>query len=262
MIPSNLNPISSSRTLTALALPSNPIPFPRQFNPPNLLHPLPLTHLGRQCVKPPRFTAIRASNPTKRSQSVSGAQSHNELDESVGGEDGLERDFKVQVGNAVVPSFIPPWSKLSLNDQASFLLSFAACTAMGRAAVSLSKLADTAREELPSTMAAVRLSGMEISDLTLELSDLSHEITEGVNKSAKAVQAAKAGIGQIGTLAHQHTISMIEERANLPEISLQPVVVGAAKKTSRAVGQATKSLLNMISGGERENETGVKRVEK
>ena len=44
--------------------------------------------------------------------------------------------------------------------------------AMGRAAISLSKLADTAREELPSTMAAIRLSGMEISDLTLELSDL------------------------------------------------------------------------------------------
>ena len=44
--------------------------------------------------------------------------------------------------------------------------------AVGRAATSLSKLADTAREELPSTMAAIRLSGMEISDLTLELSDL------------------------------------------------------------------------------------------
>lgn len=43
---------------------------------------------------------------------------------------------------------------------------------MRRAAISLSKLADTACEELPSTMAAVRLSGMEISDLTLELSDL------------------------------------------------------------------------------------------
>ncbi|KAJ6877263.1 hypothetical protein NC651_030104 [Populus alba x Populus x berolinensis] len=43
---------------------------------------------------------------------------------------------------------------------------------MGKAATSLSKLADTAREELPSTMAAIRLSGMEISDLTLELSDL------------------------------------------------------------------------------------------
>ncbi|GFY95269.1 hypothetical protein Acr_10g0006540 [Actinidia rufa] len=156
---------------------------------------------------------------------------------------------------------------------------------MGRAAISLSKLADTAREELPSTMAAIRLSGMEISDLTLELSDLrngngarpagrsrglhvdasmgplyfvmlprtssaspltfprtfSQEIAEGVNKSAEAVQAAKAGIRQI---------AMIEERANLPPISLQPLVAGAAKKTSRAVGNATKSFINLISGGE------------
>nr|GMD92420.1 uncharacterized protein LOC109172450 isoform X1 [Ipomoea batatas] len=31
---------------------------------------------------------------------------------------------------------------------------------------------DVTREELPETMAAVRLSGMEISDLTMELSDL------------------------------------------------------------------------------------------
>lgn len=45
---------------------------------------------------------------------------------------------------------------------------------MKRAAESLGKLADTAREELPGTMAAVRLSGMEISDLTMELSDLGY----------------------------------------------------------------------------------------
>lgn len=31
---------------------------------------------------------------------------------------------------------------------------------------------DVTREELPDTMAAVRLSGMEISDLTMELSDI------------------------------------------------------------------------------------------
>lgn len=41
---------------------------------------------------------------------------------------------------------------------------------------------------------------------------------------------------------------MIQERASLPIISLQPVVTGAAKKTSRAVGQATKTIINMISG--------------
>ncbi|KAL0285874.1 UNVERIFIED_CONTAM: hypothetical protein Scaly_2806200 [Sesamum calycinum] len=124
--------------------------------------------------------------------------------------------------------------------------------AMRRAAISLSRLADTAREELPSTMAAIRLSGMEISDLTLELSDLSQEIADGVNKSAQAVQAAEAGIRQIGSLARQQTMSMIQERASLPIISLQPVVAGAAKKTSRAVGQATKTFLNIISRGERD----------
>jgi hypothetical protein len=44
--------------------------------------------------------------------------------------------------------------------------------AFKRAAESLEKLMDVTREELPDTMAAVRLSGMEISDLTMELSDL------------------------------------------------------------------------------------------
>ena len=53
--------------------------------------------------------------------------------------------------------------------------------AVGRAATSLSKLADTAREELPSTMAAIRLSGMEISDLTLELSDLRWQSSSNCN---------------------------------------------------------------------------------
>ncbi|THG12010.1 hypothetical protein TEA_011516 [Camellia sinensis var. sinensis] len=164
--------------------------------------------------------------------------------------------WTVQVGSPTVPSL--PMSKLSLSDQAFFLLAFIACTtsvafmslvtaavptlfAMRRAAISLSKLADTAREELPSTMAAIRLSGMEISDLTLELSDLSQEIADGVNKSAQAVQAAEAGIRKI---------AMIQERANLPTIPLQPVVAGAAMKTSRAVGHATKTFMNMISRGE------------
>ncbi|CAJ2642315.1 unnamed protein product [Trifolium pratense] len=153
--------------------------------------------------------------------------------------------FHSEVTNPQLNSSNP---KLSFGDQAFFLLAFIACTAMRNAAISFSKLADTAREELPSTMTAVRLSGMEISDLTLELSDLSQEITDGISKSAQALQAAETGIRQIGSVAQQHTISMIEERANLPEISLQPVVAGAARKTSRAVGRATKSLMNMISG--------------
>ncbi|XP_060184812.1 uncharacterized protein LOC132614381 isoform X2 [Lycium barbarum] len=190
---------------------------------------------------------------------------------TVDGEIEVNESLKVEIGSPKnLPSllFLP---KLSLSDRAFFLLAFIACTtsvaftslvvaavptlfAMRRAATSLSKLADTAREELPSTMVAIRLSGMEISDLTLELSDLSQEITDGVNKSARAVQAAEAGIRQIGSRAHQQTMSMIQERADLPAISLQPVVAGAAKKTSRAVSQATRRLMNMISGDENGSE--------
>uniref|UniRef100_A0A1J3HBZ4 Uncharacterized protein n=1 Tax=Noccaea caerulescens TaxID=107243 RepID=A0A1J3HBZ4_NOCCA len=179
--------------------------------------------------------------------------------------------FRVNVGSPISPHSINPLAKLSLSDQAFLLLAFIACTtsvaftsfviaaiptlvAMGRAASSFAKLADTARQELPSTLAAIRLSGMEISDLTLELSDLSQEITDGVNKSAKAVQAAEAGIRHIGTLAHQQTLSMIEERASLPEISLKPAVASAADKTSHAIGRATRKLVNIITGGDKDDE--------
>ncbi|XP_073147327.1 uncharacterized protein [Henckelia pumila] len=191
--------------------------------------------------------------------------------------DGL---LKVEVRNpGFLANLIPP-PKLSFGDQVFFLLVFIASTscaafaslvvaavptlfAMRRAAISLSKLADTAREELPSTMAAIRLSGMEISDLILELSDMSEEIADGVKKSTQAVQAAEAGVRKIGSIAHQQTMSMIQERASLPIISLQPVVSGAAKKTSRAVSQATKTILNIISGGSSagEDDNPVNRIE-
>ncbi|GMI88827.1 hypothetical protein like AT1G08530 [Hibiscus trionum] len=196
-------------------------------------------------------------------------------------EEEYNENHNLGIGNPIVPNFIST-QKMSLSDQAFYLLAFVFCTAsvaftslviaavptlsaMRRAAVSLSKLADTAREELPSTMAAIRLSGMEISDLILELSDLSQEITDGVNKSAQAMQAAEAGIRQIGSLAQQQTMSMIQERASLPIISIQPVVTGAARKTSHAVGQATKTIMNIIyrgeSGSETDEDSGIDRVE-
>lgn len=207
------------------------------------------------------------SSKFKSPQFISSCSSSSNGSNNLSDEPFLQNDdvFHTQVANPQVSSFNSP--KLNFSDQAFFLLAFIACTtsvaftglvfaavpalfAMRNAAISFSKLADTAREELPSTMAAMRLSGMEISDLTLELSDLSQEITEGISKSAQALQAAETGIRHIGSVAQKQTISMIEERANLPEISLQPVVVGAARKTSRAVGRATKSLMNMISGRE------------
>ncbi|KAL3654013.1 hypothetical protein CASFOL_003694 [Castilleja foliolosa] len=206
-------------------------------------------------LKPPRRRRFRLSLSCSSQNSNSNTasyQHYSQTNDEVLDSKAENESFNSEMRSPLIPASIISYPKLSLNDQAFVLLTFIACTtsiaftclvaaavptlfAMKRVAISLSKLADTAREELPSTMAAVRLSGMEISDLTLELSDLSQEITDGVNKSAQAVQAAEAGIRQIGSLAQQKTMR-------------------AAKKTSRVVGQATKSFLNIISRGERNSE--------
>ncbi|XP_072972682.1 uncharacterized protein [Typha angustifolia] len=72
--------------------------------------------------------------------------------------------------------------------------------AFKKAAESLEKLLDVTAEELPDTMAAVRLSGMEISDLTMELSDLGQEITQGVRSSTRVVRVAEDRLRRLTTM--------------------------------------------------------------
>ncbi|KAL8159192.1 hypothetical protein V2J09_000729 [Rumex salicifolius] len=105
--------------------------------------------------------------------------------------------------------------------------------ALKRAAISFAQLADTARLELPNTMAAIRLSSMEISDLKLELNDLKQELLEGVTEPGQVVQGSEAGANQIGAVAYRHSLSKRNEMANLPCISLQPVLPDVGKKNSR-----------------------------
>ncbi|PNX65935.1 hypothetical protein L195_g054795 [Trifolium pratense] len=59
---------------------------------------------------------------------------------------------------------------------------------------------DTTREELPDTMAAIRLSGMEISDVINELGDLGQEITQGVKSSTRVVRSAEERFRRLTTM--------------------------------------------------------------
>jgi len=52
---------------------------------------------------------------------------------------------------------------------------------LGRAARSVEKLADTLQRELPPTLEAIRLTGLEISDLT-------NDVSEGVNSATQVVK--------------------------------------------------------------------------
>ncbi|XP_008802241.1 uncharacterized protein LOC103716140 [Phoenix dactylifera] len=254
--------LSSIRRIPKALIPISPLPegFPTLAP---IRRALPSRHALLRCSA--RRIEDAAPSIRETAEEVREADARVVEGEAAGRDGAGGAGLSVAVGSPKLPLCLSMY-RMSLGDQAFFLLAFIASTtsiaftslviatiptlfAMKRAATSLARLADTAREEIPSTMAAIRLSGMEISDLTLELSDLSQEIADGVSKSAQAMQAAEAGIRQIGASARQQTMSMIQERANLPNISLQPVVAGAARKTSHVVGQAKKTFMNIISRG-------------
>ncbi|XP_051126930.1 uncharacterized protein LOC127248569 [Andrographis paniculata] len=98
--------------------------------------------------------------------------------------------------------------------------------AFKRAAESMEKLIDATREELPSTMAAIRLSGMEISDLTMELSDLGQEITQGVRSSTRAVRLAEERLR--GLTAVNPIASTQEVMQTKPQIA-EPILARTAR---------------------------------
>ena len=75
---------------------------------------------------------------------------------------------------------------------------------LGRAARSVEKLADTLQRELPPTLEAIRLTGLEISDLTDDVSEGVNSVTQvvkqvdqsvsGASKQAKKFQAKTRGV--------------------------------------------------------------------
>ncbi|KAL5205921.1 hypothetical protein ABZP36_034130 [Zizania latifolia] len=231
--------------------PFRPVSISVPASPPPRRCPRPLLASLRPSSSPPLLTrTVEAKNREAEAEALASAPAA-VLEEEAGAreeaqEGSDEEGYVASVGAGEHPAGLPAHlraARLGLGDPVFFLVAFVAVTtsaaftsmvavaiptmlAMRRAADSFSMLADAALEELPRTMAAVRLSGMEISDLTLGLSDLSQDIADGVNKSAKVAQAVEAGIGQMRDMARQQAASMIEERANLHTIPT------AAKKSN------------------------------
>lgn len=58
---------------------------------------------------------------------------------------------------------------------------------------------DFMREKLPETMASVRLVGKEVSDLSVDLSDLSQELRKVFRSSMSVVHTADAQLRQLST---------------------------------------------------------------
>ncbi|CAI9297110.1 unnamed protein product [Lactuca saligna] len=101
-----------------------------------------------------------------------------------------------------------------IKDNALSYLAFLLCNSY-TSAESLEKLLDVTKEELPDTLAAVRLSGMEINDLTMELSDLGQEITQGVKSSTRAVRLAEE---RLRRLKNMNPLDLEESVVDIEEV--------------------------------------------
>lgn len=97
---------------------------------------------------------------------------------------------------------------------AVFVAALPALQELARAARSVEKLADTLRRELPPTLEAIRLTGLEISDLT-------DDVSEGVKSAGQVVQNV------------DQSISSAKNQARKVQVNTRSVMAGvkAAWKT-------------------------------
>ena len=73
---------------------------------------------------------------------------------------------------------------------------------------------------------------------------LSQEIADGVSKSTQAVQAAEAGIRQIGAVARQQTICMLELQLFFLYLKQPP----PPPKKKKSLSCTPNLLFNFVSG--------------
>ncbi|KAG7550130.1 hypothetical protein ISN45_Aa06g009460 [Arabidopsis thaliana x Arabidopsis arenosa] len=116
--------------------------------------------------------------------------------------------------------------------------------AFKKAAESLEKLLDVTREELPDTMAAVRLSGMEISDLTMELSDLGQGITQGVKSSTRAIRVAEDRLRRLTNMNPVASMQEVMHRTKTEET--EPMVAKKARSLKEGIVKG-RSLWQLFS---------------
>ena len=100
---------------------------------------------------------------------------------------------------------------------AAFLLALIpVLQAVKGAADEIAGLAAAIREEVPDTLAAVRLSGLELTDCLEEVGELTHEVGSGVKSTGRAVTYTVDTAGALGKAAAdgvKRAIPVVKEKA-------------------------------------------------
>jgi len=204
----------------------------------------------------------------------------------------------VQQQESVSTSQSPP-SALSSNSsmvsQLVFSLSVVACAlsvamagllitfipaikSMKQAAEEIAFLARTLREEMPDTLATLRLSGVEISDCVEEIGELSNDLTRGLRTSARTIAATSGAVKEGAYYVKDNVYPVVKEkvvpaatstmktvlkkRADMNNYN-KPVVAIAASRTAKVI-KGIRSLIvarevyNAVDGGQSEEDVNVR----
>jgi len=119
-----------------------------------------------------------------------------------------------------------------------------------QAAEEIALLARVLREETPDTLAAVRLSGVEISDCVEEIGELSNDLTRGLRTSARTIVATSGAVKDGAYYVKDNVYPVVKERVvpaatNTMKTVLRkradmnnydrPVVAMAASRTAKVI---------------------------
>lgn len=114
----------------------------------------------------------------------------------------------------------------------AFLLAFIpTLRAVQGAADEIANLAASIREEVPDTLAAVRVSGMELTDCLEEVGELTADVGAGVKGTGRAVAATVDTAGAVGRAAGE-TVKRV-----LPEVKARatPVVKRVLERSEKSI---------------------------
>lgn len=129
-----------------------------------------------------------------------------------------------------------------------------AVQALARAARSVEKLADTLSREFPPTLEAIRLTGLEISELT-------DDVSEGVQSAGEVVKQVDRSIGSAKKQAQNVQVTtrsvVTGIKAAWKTLTRKPPMSGTNRRSTDRLSPSQRSALSLRDSGLEGRHSGV-----
>ncbi|WP_293122426.1 DUF948 domain-containing protein [Microcoleus sp. bin38.metabat.b11b12b14.051] len=121
-----------------------------------------------------------------------------------------------------------------------------AVQALARAARSVEKLADTLSREFPPTLEAIRLTGLEISELTDDVSDGVQSAGEVVKQVDRSIGTAKKQAQNV-QVTTRSVVSGV--KAAWKSLTRKPPISGTNRRSSDRLSQSQRGAISLRDSG-------------